>query len=371
MADAPTNSPALSPPKDHVTGETVSVADAPTNPPPASSPPKYRVIGQTTGIVIVFYEDHGFIFTPDFGPVVVPLNALPEGRTRLDLGQYVSARIYKGRHGLYAGRVRILAQQWRRLIGNRRHGSTFTPDFIAAMIADRLDETEGERSLVVWRIVAHIGVKRAWAVLKETLQIEAQGGMPTEDGTRQRTLGGIFFFLIKEQIGRTNFYLIKKGKKPVLPPVQAEAAPAQVPAASQSILWATRGESIKLARDNVGKAHTVKVTIIGRPESVIERGSTVMLMMSYVGPLPPLPKGIPVPKELPKTTYVVYVAAKQWKKVAEAIKDPEDNLIIEGYQIWDAEYDAIAVYTTAITTKLQQRAKKQGPADQADQAKHA
>ena len=59
------------------------------------------------------------------------------------------------------------------------------------------------------------------------------------------------------------------------------------------------------------------------------------------------------------TKYVVYVASKQWKKVAEAIQDSEDALIIEGFPKTDAETSAIAVFTTNITIKKQQMVKKQ------------
>jgi len=105
----------------------------------------------------------------------------------------------------------------------------------------------------------------------------------------------------------------------------------------------------------------VKVTVIGRPASVVERGNTVILMLTHGGPLPAMPKGVPVPPVVPTTTYVVYVSAKQWRGVAEAMKNPEDSLIIEGAQSWDAEQQAIVVYTTKIASKLQQRAKRPTP----------
>jgi molybdopterin-guanine dinucleotide biosynthesis protein len=59
------------------------------------------------------------------------------------------------------------------------------------------------------------------------------------------------------------------------------------------------------------------------------------------------------------TKYGVYIATKQWNKVAEAIQDTEDALIIEGFPKIDTETSTIAVFTTNITTKKQQMAKKQ------------
>jgi molybdopterin-guanine dinucleotide biosynthesis protein len=50
---------------------------------------------------------------------------------------------------------------------------------------------------------------------------------------------------------------------------------------------------------------------------------------------------------------------KQWNKVAEAIQDPEDVLIVEGYPQLDLETRSIAVFATNTTTKKLQMAQKQ------------
>ena len=105
----------------------------------------------------------------------------------------------------------------------------------------------------------------------------------------------------------------------------------------------------------------MKVTVIGRPTSVVERGNTVILMLTHNSPLPAMPKGVPVPAVMPTTTYIVYVGVKQWRGVAAAMKDPEDVLIIEGTLTWDAEQQAIAVFTTKIASKLKQRAMRAAP----------
>jgi molybdopterin-guanine dinucleotide biosynthesis protein len=43
------------------------------------------------------------------------------------------------------------------------------------------------------------------------------------------------------------------------------------------------------------------------------------------------------------TRYSVYITAKQWKKVAEAIADPEDVLIVEGFPMLDAQRGILEV----------------------------
>lgn len=62
-----------------------------------------------------------------------------------------------------------------------------------------------------------------------------------------------------------------------------------------------------------------------------------------------------------QTNYVVYVASKQWKNVAESIKDEEDLLIVEGFPQFDPETSSIAVFATNTTTKKLQAAKRAKP----------
>src|SRR5205085_6772412 len=61
------------------------------------------------------------------------------------------------------------------------------------------------------------------------------------------------------------------------------------------------------------------------------------------------------------TNYLVYIASRQWRKVAEAIADPEDVLIVEGFPQLDPETSSIAVFATNTTTKKLQMAQRQGP----------
>jgi hypothetical protein len=51
--------------------------------------------------------------------------------------------------------------------------------------------------------------------------------------------------------------------------------------------------------------------------------------------------------------------------VKDALKNPDDTAIIEGTPMWDAEYQAMAVFATSITTKLTQQAKREQQREQA------
>jgi len=73
--------------------------------------------------------------------------------------------------------------------------------------------------------------------------------------------------------------------------------------------------------------------------------------------VPSLPKGMPTPPATP-TTYTVYISAKQWAKVAQALGNPEDILIVEGTPVYDPTLEGIAVYVTNATTKQLQQAQR-------------
>jgi hypothetical protein len=71
---------------------------------------------------------------------------------------------------------------------------------IAATIAAQLGETAPGARATIWRIVRTIGVERTQAFVAQAQEVEAKGGMLVPDGSRKRTLGGIFFYLVRTQI---------------------------------------------------------------------------------------------------------------------------------------------------------------------------
>ncbi len=210
----------------------------------------------------------------------------------------------------------------------------------AADIARQLDETNPVAAEQIELIVQHIGAEAALALLQETLAAEAQGGMMLPDNTRRRTPGGVYLYLAK---GR-----IPYGVRVLIWPYLKTQAKAHKPQAEPP----SPGESLALAKEalqQTGEATTVKITLIGRPGRIVEKADVVLTTMQDTK-APTLPKGLPAPPAEP-TTYVVYIARKQWAKVAEAIQDPDDKLIVEGYPAFEKRLGAVAVFATNVTTK--------------------
>jgi len=233
---------------------------------------------------------------------------------------------------------------------------------LARGIAAVLGETMPPPIRLITRAVDRLGPARARAVLGQALTVEAQGGLTLPDGHR-RTPGGIFFYLV-----RTSDAISWEDKDDIFPrqggrPRRAAGdatPPTPTPAAAPTpVAWTDetfRALAQQLQQDNTGRATTVKITVIGRPGTAVEQGRAVAVAL-VSEKVPDLPKGLPEPPA--GTHYTVFVARKQWSKIAESLAaDPEDAAIIEGYAALDPRVEGIAVYATSATTKRMQAAKR-------------
>jgi hypothetical protein len=123
------------------------------------------------------------------------------------------------------------------------------------------------------------------------------------------------------------------------------------------LAWEDRLAVLDEVLKQKGTATTVKITLVGRPGKIVEQGDSVMVGMQSTK-VPALPKGVPTPPTTP-TNYVIFIARKQWAKVATAIQNPDDALIIDGFPVIDPQATSIAVFATNVTTKMLQAAKRQ------------
>ncbi|MBN1220010.1 MAG: hypothetical protein JXM69_13875 [Anaerolineae bacterium] len=216
-------------------------------------------------------------------------------------------------------------------------------------IAIALNETTEIPLAEIERVVNLIGEERALTILDETLKVEAEGGMLTDDGQRRRTPGGVFFKLVKNQTTpkeRGKIFGARPGAGPKLLPVSWEE--------SEQL----SNKALELPKGEISK---VKITIIGRPGRIIEKGPVVITSMQNSKP-PNLPKGLPKPPGDP-TTYVVYIAMKQWLNVKDSINEnPDDVLIIDGYPVFDkriGQSGAMTIFAQNVTSKLIQQARRE------------
>ena len=231
--------------------------------------------------------------------------------------------------------------------------ATPEPRAIAATIAQELGETQSVPINQIRRIVQRLGPEAALAFLQEAHQIEAQGGLMLPDGSRRRTLGGVFFFLVRQRATPEDRAVIFPGwpKRPTPQPPGTSTAPAAEAPPTASIVQP------ELLPNLSGEVRTVKITLIGRPGPITTSPTGTVTTTMHSSKVPSLPKGVPAPP-LTATTYTVYIAAKQWAKVGAALRNPADVLIVEGFPAADPAQAGITVYATHVTTKVLQQAQR-------------
>jgi hypothetical protein len=93
-------------------------------------------------------------------------------------------------------------------------------------IAHTLGESEPAPLQQLQAVVNILGSEQALALCEKAVEMEQQGGMLTKDGTRRKTVGGIFFYLVR---GSGN----KAVKKLWPPPRKKPTATPDSPPASQ------------------------------------------------------------------------------------------------------------------------------------------
>lgn len=228
---------------------------------------------------------------------------------------------------------------------------TSQPHFDAAdIIAKRLQERNPVARECIRRIVDLIGVKRSFALTDEALRIESEGGMPTQDGHRQRTTGGIFFYLFSQSVTpaqQREVHLLQarlqqefdirkriRGSKKQYGRLGSLSVPVDLH---------TSREMVAQLGENAGKADAVKVKIVGRPGKAQQQDGLVVFQMRDEGERPKLPKVLPPLPDAPQT-YVIYLSAKIWVKLVPLLEQPEQKLFIEGHLAFDPQLKKPVIY---------------------------
>ena len=221
-------------------------------------------------------------------------------------------------------------------------------------IAAQLGETEAVPLRQIARAVATLGEERVRAFVAEAHAIEERGGMMLPDGSRRRTVGGVFFHLVRHGVTRDE-------RRAIFPHV-AGGQLGRSAADLAPFTWEDYPAALA-GLGPPGEATTVKLTVVGRPNSVAERGPVVLVGLRSER-APSLPKGLPAPAQ--PTSYMLLIARKQWDKIAPQLRRPDDVLIVEGYPTLDARFQGITVLATRATTKLLQQAERQRQQAQPD-----
>jgi hypothetical protein len=228
-------------------------------------------------------------------------------------------------------------------------------------IAAQFGETEDEPKRLIKRALRTLGEERVRAFVAQALEVEAAGGLLLPDGSRRRTPGGVLFHLMRTGIDKkTSRKIFWSHTTPQGQGAQGSAQGVDTDAMATEATpfdWAAFAAAAAEAMNGAGEASTVKLTLIGKPGTVVERGDVALVALRSEK-APSLPKGVPAP-ESPQTDYMALVGMKQWRKVAEALAaNPDDKVIIEGYPTVRPDFVGITVHATSATTTGIQAAKR-------------
>jgi hypothetical protein len=98
------------------------------------------------------------------------------------------------------------------------------------------------------RLVRVCGVDLPTRLLDQALSVESAGGLSTKDGSRRRTLGGVFFRLARDHLhasDRAAFFRVFQ---------QPRSRPARVP-------WTDRPRRLGPSTAGKGEVKNVKITV--------------------------------------------------------------------------------------------------------------
>lgn len=220
----------------------------------------------------------------------------------------------------------------------------------ARTLARQLDETTFHVTQQLERCILVLGEATVDELLRETERIEQGDGLLTRDGTRRRTKGGVFLYVARGRCTPEQRAIIfpltdwqaRKASRQARAPrtAPAAAAPAAPPAPE-----ATEAP-VKRTYFFPGVA-TLKTTLKGRPiQSTVAEGY-VRLVFERTEATDSFPAGIPAAPSDPQRV-TVYVAKKQWAKVADELQKPTINLTVDGVML--LENGKLVLRAQSVTT---------------------
>jgi hypothetical protein len=229
---------------------------------------------------------------------------------------------------------------------------TKDPQTAAADIAAQLGESAPHVIGQIQRIIEHLGAEAAYGFLDKTKQCLAEGGVLTHDGKRKRTAGGTFFFLVRGGV-------TAEQHQAIWPEHQLPSHLRPRRSKPPRLSWDEARAAIPNALSQKGTAMSAKLTLVGRPGKIIEKEHVIITTLTSEK-APSIPRGVPKAPDAP-VVYLVFIARKQWEKVAEALAaDENDRLVVTGYPVLDKETEAIVVLGQYVTTSSQQGKRPSG-----------
>lgn len=206
-------------------------------------------------------------------------------------------------------------------------------------LMQELNATTWQHQCQLRRIVQHLGPNNALIILDETRTRVQKNGSHASDNAQQHTLSAVYFDLVKQQMSpiiRREIFSRPYGPQPIDPAIP-------------TFDWSDRGVVIAEIGTDKGVVQTVKITLTGRPGKLVERDNCIITIMQDTESTA-VPDELSTPPPNP-TQYGVYMTRNQWTTVAEALRDPSNMLVVEGWPTYDAQLGGIAVFALTVTVE--------------------
>ncbi len=217
---------------------------------------------------------------------------------------------------------------------------------IVKEIAARLGETEDIPLWQLTKIVQRNGAHYAYFMVESAEEIHREGLMMVADGSRLRTLGGVFFNIVRAGVSsrlRNEIFPAQSVKEKL---IKYDRFLKTLPVFN----WEKRITDLTpLFNQPAGEVKNVHIVLRGNPKHIEMRQELVVFRMTFdPNQLDfPLPRGLPpVPTE--PTPYIVYVTMRQWKKnIAKSVANGQ-AILVDGTGVLDPVLQAIVVYARGV-----------------------
>lgn len=205
-------------------------------------------------------------------------------------------------------------------------------------LMQELDTTTWQQQCQLRRIVQHLGPDNALTILDEMRSKTKQDNNASKN-TQPHTLSNVYFDLVKQQLSpiiRREIFSRPYGPQPL-------------DVFAPTFDWSDRGVVIAEIGIDKGVVQTVKITLTGRPGKLVERDNCIITIMQDTESTI-VPDELPTPPPNP-TQYGVYMTRDQWANVVEALRDPSNMLVVEGWPTYDAQFGGIAVFASDVAVE--------------------
>jgi hypothetical protein len=196
---------------------------------------------------------------------------------------------------------------------------------ILSNLAARLQETNDSAITHLKRTLAILGYEHTLSLIAEAEAMVSQGGIPTNDNTRNRTLGGTFFYLVRRDVSWKDRITIFG-----LPPSQQ----------AQMFSWKTR-RSVYSEFNNPGISSSLQSTLSGKPIHVIIQPKRVILSFKIIPPTTGIAKDIQPPQD--ETFITAYVSRKHWLRLIEQGYS-DTSVTLKGQLFYDEGLEGLSFY---------------------------